>query len=462
MKKLNYKKVDSSFRDPAGFLFRQGDSLFRQINNSYKEDYDLLMSSGLYNQLVDNKLLISHHETEKVKIKSEDGYKIIKPSIVNFISYPYEWSFSQLKDAALITLKIQKMALLHGMTLKDSSAYNIQFLDGKPVLIDTLSFTKYIEGTPWIAYKQFCQHFLASLALMSYRDVRLNQLLKVYIDGIPLDMTSTLLPYKTKFKFSIYAHIHLHSKMQLKYSDRQIDTKSYKVSLKNLIAMIDNLEAAVSKLSWKQATTEWGDYYDFTNYSNESFEYKKKLVQEFIKEASPKTVWDLGANTGVFSRLASDNGINTIAFDIDPVAVEKNYISIKKNNEENILPLLLDLTNPSPAIGWGNIERENLKGRDLPDAILALALIHHLAISNNVPLVNIAKYFSDLGRYLIIEFVPKGDSQVKRLLSTRKDIFLDYYSEGFEKAFTEYYTIIKKNSIPQSDRVLYLMEKRQH
>lgn len=447
--------VEGSFRDPSGFLFWRSGELYRQINITYKEDYDALMKSGLYDELVEEGLLVPHSE---VDVDNNGAYKIIKPELIKFISYPYEWCFSQYKDAALCTLKIQKIAIKYGMSLKDSSTYNIQFKDGKAIFIDTLSFEKYKEGQPWVAYRQFCQHFLAPLALMSYKDIRLGQLMRVFIDGIPLDLASSLLPSSTKFKFSLFTNIHLHAKTQKSYSDKAVDTKQYKMNKTNFMALIDSLENAANKLEWKISDTEWGDYYNNTNYTDKAFLCKKSLVEEYLKDTNTNSVWDLGANTGIFSRIASGQGINTIAFDIDPLAVEKNYLQISMNDEKDILPLILDLTNPSPSIGWANSERDGLMKRKLPDTVFALALIHHLAISNNLPFYKIADFFKYICRYLIIEFVPKSDSQVQKLLSTREDIFDNYDQESFEKEFSKLFTIKKCNRIEGTERTLYLME----
>lgn len=188
------RSLPGSFRDPSGFVFWRDGVIYRQVNAIYKEDYDHLMSSGLYKALVDAGLLIPHEEVGAEPAVSDGAYKIIRPELVTFVSYPYEWSFSQLKDAALTTLRVQHESMDFGMTLKDCSAYNVQFKDGKPVFIDTLSFERYREGTPWAPYRQFCQHFLAPLALMSHRDVRLSQLLRIHVDGVPLDLASSLLP----------------------------------------------------------------------------------------------------------------------------------------------------------------------------------------------------------------------------------------------------------------------------
>jgi len=346
------------------------------------------------------------------------------------------------------------------MTLKDCSAYNIQFRKGKPVLIDTLSFEKYQEGRPWIAYNQFCQHFLAPLALMNYRDIRLNQLLRIYIDGIPLDLASSLLQFHTRFRFSLLSHIHLHAKTQKHFADKIVNISGgKKMSLLSFNGLIANLESAIERLSWQDQKTEWADYYKETNYSLDALQHKKQIIAELLDKINPKNVWDLGANVGMFSRIASDKGIQTISFDIDPAAVEKNYLECIKKGEIHILPLLFDLTNPSPCIGWENQERMSLFERGPADTVFALALIHHLAISNNLPLNRIADFFNRICKSLIIEFVPRNDSQVQRLLLTREDIFPSYRKKAFEDGFRKHFRIQDSVKIRGSERILYLMEK---
>jgi hypothetical protein len=452
-------RVGGSFRDPSGSLFYSEGSLFRQVNTSYRDNYEQLMLSGLYEQLVRYGLLISHEEVEIERPESEDVYKIIKPKLIPFISYPYEWSFSQLKNAALITLEIQKKALQFGMSLKDASAYNIQFTEGKPVLIDTLSFEKYPHGEPWIAYRQFCQLFLAPLALMSYRDIRLNQLFRIYLDGIPLGLASSLLPIATRFRFSLMLHIHLHSKSQQHFANKGIAKSKRKMSKRAFEGLIDSLESSIMRFQWKPKGTEWANYYDDTNYSEGGLKDKEEIVAEFLEKVSPDHAWDLGANQGMFSRIAASKGIETVSFDIDPAAVEKNYLDCIAKDEKRVLPLLIDLTNPSPAIGWENRERMSLYERGPVKIAIALALIHHLAISNNVPLRMIASFFCGICKWLIIEFVPKTDSQVQRLLASREDIFSSYTQEAFEVEFTNFFRIQKSMRIKESERTLYLMEK---
>lgn len=451
------KKINSSFRDPSGFVFREDGQLKRQVNKIYAANYDLLMKSGLYEELVSKKLLIPHLE---LRTANEKYHKLIKPQEIPFVSYPYEWTFGQLKDAALATLAIQKIAMKHGMSLKDASAYNIQFLKGKPTLIDTLSFEKLDETKPWIAYRQYCQHFLSPLALASLQDIRSIQMLRIFIDGIPLDLASSLLPTRTKFTPSLAVHIHLHAKSQKKYGSKKIDKKAHSMNKYALHGLVSSLIKATGKLKSDTKDTQWGEYYSFTNYSNESFEEKKEIIEKYIEmlPIKPNFVWDLGGNTGLFSRIASNKKIYTVSFDIDYSAVEQSYQQLKRNKEKFILPLFLDLTNPSADLGWAHKERDSLAKRGPADLIFALALIHHISISNNVPFENVAKYFSQLGKYLLIEFVPKQDSNANKLLLMREDIFEGYNKENFENSFSRHFKIINKTAIKNSKRLLYLMK----
>ena len=453
------KIENSSFRDRSGFLFYYENEIYRIINFSYKKQYEKFMNSELYQKLEEKNLIISHSEIENLDIDC-DYYKIIKPEKIPFISYPYEWSFSQLKDAALLTLRIQKAAMKYGMTLKDGSAFNIQFHNGHPIFIDTLSFEIYEEGQIWKPYKQFCQHFLAPLALISKKDVRLNLLSKTFIDGIPIDLAAKLLPKTTFGNFGLMAHIHAHAKSQKHYEDKDAKIKQKTLSKRSFEGLIESLKSSIEKMTWNENNTEWGDYYSDTNYTEKSFEEKKQFISLAIDQVKPKLVWDMGANTGVFSRLASTKGINTISYDIDPLAVEKNYLLSSQNSEQNILPLILDLTNPSSGIGWNHNERMSIIQRGPADMVFALALVHHLAISNNVPLNKIAEFFSQISKFLIIEFVPKSDSQVKRLLLTREDIFENYDEKNFEIEFSKFFKIINSKKILDSERTIYIMENK--
>ena len=460
---MTVKTDSSSFRDPSGFVFYHEGTCYRQINPTYKENYDYLLESGLYEKLTNEGLLISHKKADTGHLSSSNSHLTIQPEAIPFVSYPYEWCFSQFKNAALATLDILKNALDHNMILKDANAYNIQFHNGQPLLIDTLSFEKYQEGETWAGYKQFCENFLGPLALMSYKDIRLGRMLREYIDGIPLNLISTLLPKKTCLSFHLATHIHLHAKYQNDHAGKpSLFVKSKSMSKKSLLGLIDSLESSIKKMNWDPSKSEWIDYYSDCSHVPKFLVDKINLVSDYLDFLKPAIVWDLGANIGVFSRISSNKGIPTISMDIDPGCVEKNYLQALKSGEQNLFPLWVDLNNPSPGIGWENKERMSLQERGPVDTILALALIHHLAISNNVPLTKIARFFSNICQSLIIEFVPNSDSMVQKLLASREDIFPNYTQKEFEKAFLEFFNIVKSEKIGDSERILYLMKKESH
>lgn len=450
----------ASFRDPSGFVYTRDGAIFRQVNAAYEADYEAARSSGLYDHLITTGRLVAHEEVDP----APGAWRTLKPALIPYISYPYEWSFSQLKDAALLTLDIQQASLERGLVLKDASAFNVQFVGTEPIFIDTLSFERYRENEPWVAYRQFCGHFLAPLALMAHADVRLRRLQGAFIDGIPLDLASRLLPAATWLRPGLVTHIHLHARSQQRYSAAADGTPARRaaVSKRMLIAMIDGLRRTVAGCHMPSVKTEWGDYYEATNYSQAAMGAKERLVTEFVEAVAPPSgvVHDLGANTGRFSRLVSQSGRYVVAHDIDEVAVERHYQSGKAAKLKSVLPLLLDLTNPSPALGWASLERSAAVDRLAGHTVVALALIHHLAISNNVPLPVLSEFFARIARGLVIEFVPKEDSQVKRLLATRRDIFPDYHQEGFEAAFLPRFEIIRRESVPDSSRTLYAMRVR--
>ena len=453
-----------SFRDPSGYVFTEDGILCRQVSLEYKEHFDRFIGSGLHNELVSRGLLNPHAEIEPGGGDIPGTYKILCPRIVKFISYPYEWCFSQLKDAALATLEIEKLALDYGMSLKDSSAYNIQFVHGKPLLIDTLSFQTYVEGKPWIAYRQFCQHFLAPLALMSLKDVRLGQLLRNNIDGIPLDLANKLLPRVKSYCTGLVLHLRLHALAQKRYADRPVEDTitSRAFSKRSFYGLIESLHDSVERLQWKKGLDGWGVYYAKGEISSRYLEDKKTLVADYVERVKPSNAWDIGSNTGVFSRIVAQKGIPVVSFDSDSGCVEENYLETKRNKETNILPLLSDFTNPSPALGWENKERKSLLERGPVDLALALALVHHLAIGNNLPMDKIASFFQQLCKWLIIEFVPKSDPMVKKLLRFRADVFHRYTPEDFEADFSPFFHLVQRQQIGESGRILYLFRSKRN
>jgi ribosomal protein L11 methylase PrmA len=488
----------SSFRDPSGLVFRAEDgTLLRQVNRCYAEDYRLLMDGGLYQELTAAGLMVEHEDVPLARAMDDDAYRVIRPREVAFVSYPYEWAFGALKEAALLTLDIQRRALAAGMTLKDASGYNVQFEGTRPVFIDTLSFERYRPGRPWTAYSQFCRHFLAPLALMAGRDAGLGRLLGLHLDGIPLELAAKLLPWTARLRPGILVHVCLQARMVRRYGKKkgtgpicrngpkaaahkldlspssgsnlperpeaccaQIGRIPFfrRVSPAGLVALVENLRRAIAGLSWRPGGSHWTGYYRETTYSAEAFDRKRRLVEAFLRRIRPRTVWDLGANTGVFSRLAADMGAETCALDADPACVEILFRDCRAQGKQNILPLCMDLANPSPSLGWAHRERRSLADRGPADVVMALALIHHLAISNNLPLPQIAGFFRRLGRWLIVEFVPKTDPQVSRLLRSRQDVFRDYDRPSFERAFASRFAIVECQPLEEEGRVLYLMQ----
>jgi len=452
--------VSGSFRDPAGQVFSHEGVVLREVRRPYIDEYDQLMASGLHQELVKDGLLVDHEELTDFPPLSTETYKILKPQQIPFISYPYEWSFNQLKQAALTTLRIEQKALEFGMSLKDASAFNVQFMNGRPIHIDTLSLQKYQEGDPWFAYKQFCQHFLGPLALMRYKGIWSGSLSLTHLDGIPLDLVSSLLPLKSRLKPSIHIHIHLHSKLLSKYAGRSVSARKRKFGKMSHLGLLDNLLVTVQGLRWKPNKSVWQRYYEGDSYTPEAFEDKTRLIKEFLDLVRPKTVWDLGANTGFFSRLASETGATTVAFDSDPSVVDACFLAAQKQSDTNLLPLVMDLASPSPAIGWANQERMDLVQRGPADLVMALALIHHLSIADNVPFNMIAEYLKSLGSWVVVEFVPKTDPKVMLLLESRQDVFQDYTQERFEREFSALFEIKSKAQIEGSERVLYLLKSR--
>jgi hypothetical protein len=460
-----------SYRDPSGFVFRRDGVLYRQINEPFADEWAAFESSGLHKALVDGGLLVADRPAS-VELAPEHGaVAVIQPDELEFISYPFEWSFSQLKDAALLTLRAQALAGERGMTLRDASAYNVQFKHGKPILIDTLSFERAAPDQPWKPYRQFCENFLAPLALMAHRDGRLGQLLRTWIDGVPLDLASELLPRSTRFFApGLAAHIHLHARAQRQHAgssgpDGAASTAPRTVTMSETrrLALLDHLRRTIEGLHLPAHGTVWADYADQTSYSAAGTASKESIVREMLEAVAAdggKRAWDMGANTGRYSQIAAEAGFWVLALDIDWAAVERHYLALRTSGEQRITPLLADIAEPSPAIGWENSERASLIERSNADVLVALALVHHLAIGRNVPLPMISRLMARLSPNLIIEWIPKVDPMCKRLLAAREDIFADYSADGFRAAFGRDFEILEERQIEDSGRVLSRMRRR--
>jgi hypothetical protein len=450
--------IPASFRDPSGFVFLRDGVLHRRVNRRYERHWTALHESGLFAELVRRGLLVGHEQVER--FDAGEALATLRPDLVPCVSYPYEWCFSQLRDAALATLEIQRTALRHGMTLKDASAFNVQFRAGRPVWIDTLSFEVYQEGRPWLPYRQFCEHFLAPLALIAHRDARLARLLSVHLDGIPLDLARRLLPARAWWSPLLLAHVRLHARYQRRYRDRpEAVARARKVGRSALEGLIASLRTAVRRLAWEPEAGAWLAYAEGDSYGPRAAEHKRASVARLLARSAPRVVLDLGANTGEYSRIACAQGAFAVACDADAACVERCYRELRDRGETRLLPLVLDLANPSPALGWAGRERATLAQRLRPDALLALALVHHLAIAGNVPLPRIAAWFAELAPHAIVEFVPKSDPKVARLLASREDVFDDYTREGFERAFAAHFAIEAREPIPESERTLYALRR---
>lgn len=452
------RREPSSFRDPSGYLYWQNGIIRRCVRAPYQLQFDKAIATGLFRDAVARRLLLPFEM--RTGETADQCIAVLQPVQLPFISYPFEWSFGQLKDAALTTLDLHLLALDHGMLLKDASAYNVQFSGGQPVFVDHLSFDRIEDHSAWPGYGQFCRHFLAPLALMSYTDLALGKLLALYIDGIPLDLAAKLLPRRTRFSPGLYMHLHLHAKMSAAHAGDRKSVKSKNLTAAQLKAIAGSLRALVARLHPRHQATEWGAYYSDTNYTAESFAAKQAWVREMVTAVSPRVLWDMGGNDGRFARSLRDLARDVVCLDIDPIAVDSNYAVCRRDGVDNVLPLLFDFCNPSPAIGLANTERPALLQRGTPDLVLALALIHHIAIANNVPLGDAAQFFAQLTPHLIIEFVSKADSQVQRLLANRDDIFDQYTEDGFRAAFEEMFEIVDQRRIPGTERTLFHMRRR--
>ncbi len=458
-----------SFRDPSGFVYRGEDArLLRQVNACYETQFRMLHSSGLYEALAGDSLLIPHEEVPIEAAASEAARAVIAPRELPFISYPYEWCFSQLRAAALLTLEVQERALEHGMLLKDSSAYNVQFDGPRPIFVDTLSFEPYRAGEPWVAYGQFCRHFLAPLALMAYGAPDLSGLLQSQLDGVSLDTASRILPWRTWARAGLLTHLHLHAGTERRHlmAEKRNGGKQHAampakgVSKTALRAIVDSLASAVRRLPSPRGPSAWDDYYETNTYGDAASEAKRAFVAGALGKLAPPMLWDFGANTGAFSRLAAAHAKTVVSFESDHGCVEENYRQCTQEGAKAVLPLWADLTNPSPALGWAHTERRSLLERGPADTLLALALVHHLAIGNNVPLPMLADFFHAAARQLIVEFVPKEDPQTQRLLAAKTDVFADYTEAHFELALGERFDIVERHALEERGRVLYWMSRR--
>lgn len=445
-------KDPGSFRDPSGFIFIENDEIYRAINPSYGDHFDFFESSGLYKNLLKYNFIVEHE-----KIRNENYYHTLKVEKIFPFTYPYEWSFDQFKDAAIFTLEIQKKSIELGMTLKDATPYNVQFKNNKPIFIDTLSFEKISDDDySWIAYKQFCETFLYPLILMSKVDSRLNKLMINFIDGIPIDLAVKLIDFKTKLNPFIFLNLVLPSILSKK---SKTGNSKIKITKKQHLNLIDQLLHSMEGLQINKTLTEWD------NYNNETLEEKNNYVHDKINNVNSFTkgkkyniLWDIGSNDGYYSRFFKTKANNVISLDIDMKCVNRNYIINQKERHDNITPILFDISNPSPGIGWKNVERSSIYSRiGNPDMILFFAIMHHI-INNNIPIENIVYFLFAKAKNVLFEYIPFNDPKCLKIFKSRPENFIYPSLDDFINLLNGKFEIEKSVKLEGTDRVLFLLK----
>ncbi len=444
----------ASFRDPDGFVFSVDGTLFRSVTPSARRT--MTERREFFSEAVEQGLLLPF-ELDAVAPAGAGVESVIKPEPLSLVSYPHEWCFEQLKDAALNTLDVNILALKHGLTLKDASAFNIQRHRGATVFIDHTSFEPTDGKLPWRPYSQFCRHFLNPLVVGSYRDIHAGAFFRMNLDGIPQQMANDLLPRRACLVPSVAMHMLLHNsfiKRSASFESRKTEAKKV-TSRGNQLDLLRQLRAFIAKLEPARAASTWAHYYSQTNYSDATFQKKKELVAAAFEGRRLGTVWDVGANDGTFSRIAAGAAERVLALDLDHNAVNAGYVDIKRRGDGRIHALVHDVENPTPALGFDSAERSTLEQRSRADAIMALALIHHLSITGNIPFAQSAGYFADRSGELLIEFVGRQDSQVRRLLA-QKNVSYDWYTEeNFCEAYLKRFELKSRQEIPGTDRSFY-------
>jgi ribosomal protein L11 methylase PrmA len=450
-----------SYRDIAGRVYRVGDCVFRTVNDVAADDFDFLRLSGLLDALVRDGRAVSAEEAEPSELGdlANGARYVVRHPCLPFISYPYEWSLAALKAAALLHLDIHLEALERGLTLSDASGYNIQFVGARPTFIDTLSFRRYRDGEFWEGYRQFCEQFLNPLLLRALVGLPHNGWYRGNLEGIPSGDLKRLIPLRRRFSWNVFTHVILHAALgssnaarpQLQRKDieaRRLPAASFKNLLRGLRKWIARLQPA------DRGATLWRDYEAFKAYAPAETGDKKAFVARFAETVRPAMLWDIGCNTGEFSLTALEAGAGyAVGWDTDQNALD---IAFRRAADSGaaFTPLYGDAANPAPSQGWAQAERPGWLDRGPADAVLALAVVHHLAISRNVPLPAVVDWLVRLAPTGVVEFADKDDPQVRRMLSLRKDIFPDYGLESFLAAVKTRAWVVETQTLNPSGRTL--------
>ncbi|WP_447962839.1 class I SAM-dependent methyltransferase [Nitrospira sp. Ecomares 2.1] len=454
--------LPGSFRDPSGNVYQVEGGIFRTVNECFSQDFDFVTSTGLFKKLAAEDLLLPFEvvSSEVLNLSDPKPRYVLKAPRLPFISYPYEWSFPALKAAALLHLRIHLQALEVGATLSDASAYNIQFQGNHPVFIDHLSFRRYQSGEMWVGHRQFCEQFLNPLLLRALFGISHNAWFRGTQEGIGTGEIRRLLKGRHYWKWNVLTHVVLQDLFQKTSTKRTKSLQDHSLAkaslpLSSFKAMLGKMSHWISQLKpLNKGGSTWGDYDKTCSYSSIETKSKKQFILEFAQKVQPSLLWDFGCNTGEYSETALNGGArNVIGFDFDQGALEGSYYRAVERRL-SFQALFMDAANPSPSQGWNGREREGLQSRASADAVLALALVHHLAIARNIPLVQVIKWLITLAPQGVIEFVPKNDPMVQELLSLRQDIFPDYTAEHFMALLTKKAVIIKSETVSKSGRLL--------
>lgn len=445
----------ASFRDPAGYIYWQENEVYRVVMPEFADNYAKVRLSGKLTDWIDKKMLWPEQEVDLNTITLPHPiHALLHHPRLPFITYPYEWPFSLLKSAALLQLDLMLEAIDQNILLNDATAFNIQFNGIKPIFIDHLAFRPYEPGEFWQAHTQFFEQFVNPLLLQAYCGIPFQAWYRGNITGIPTAELARLLPWRRKLNWRIFCHIILQN-----YFDKPNKVSSarhaYSMPKTGLIHLWQQLRTWILDLQPGQTASHWQDYARTHSYQEEQFALKQQFIANFVAATQPKLLFDLGCNNGQLSQLALEHGAQrVIGFDNDHGALQQAYLLAEKHHL-SFTPLYMNLTNPSPAQGWDHSERLALTQRNQPDAILALALIHHLAISQNIPLSKIVTWLVDLSPTGIIEFIPKTDPMIQTMLAHRPDIFVDYNLENFTTLLQEKAYIHARLSLSQNGRQLF-------
>jgi hypothetical protein len=462
-----------SFRDRDSRVVVTPDAVYRVLSGTGAEDWRAFADSALREKLTADGSLIGTEQVGSDALgASADGIlgqapeAVLRHERIPFVSYPYEWTFGMLRDAALTQLELELAALDEGLTLKDATPYNVQFRGASPVFIDIGSFERLREGEPWAGYRQFCMLYLYPLLFQAYKDIPFQPWLRGSIDGITPTEAANVFSLRDRLRRGVLTHVALHARLERRYEEREsgevkeeVKKAGFKPEL--IKANVTRLRKLVSKLSWKAGDTAWTNYRHQNTYSDADAERKAAFVREAAATAKPSLTWDMGCNDGAYSRIAAEHCDYVVAFDYDAATIEALYRSLGSDGERKILPLVSNLADPSPGLGWRGLERRTLEDRGTPDLVLALALVHHVSITANVPLVEFLDWLRGLGAAMVIEFPKRDDPMVRRLLSGKRDgSNADYELETFERLLAQRFDVDRQEQLPSGSRVLYLVRPK--